>query len=138
MNYQLKKLTAVTTYSSIYDENDLFQAMQERAINIRPNDNLTQTLPDAYFFLTGRNGSLQDVVSVIFPCALVPLPQRRCRLSTKLCCDGQVGKKTWFGSLIWRCKIIAWNAPAENLNVKTNRTYRFTKYKLKPSVSKTV
>ena len=33
---------------------------------------------------------------------------------------------------VWRYKIVAWNEQAKNLNVETNRVYRFDHVKMNP------
>ena len=75
-------------------------------------------------------------MGVIFPAYLFLFCNSNAGLVQSIIVVDELAKR--LGSLIWHYKITAWNAAAENLNVKTNRTYRFTKYKLKSSVAETV
>ena len=34
---------------------------------------------------------------------------------------------------VWRYKIVAWDEQAKNLNIETNRVYRFEHFKMKPA-----
>ena len=75
-------------------------------------------------------------MGVIFPAYLFLFCNSNAGLVESIIVVDELAKR--LGSLIWHYKITAWNAAAENLNVKTNRTHRFTKYKLKASAAKTV
>ena len=99
------------------------------------SDDLVQTNLGIYFPQAVRNGSLNGVVSVILPSRLFLYPNGDAGLLQNFVVLDELAKK--LGSSIWRYNITAWNEQAENLNVMTNRTYRFYKYKLKLSVSKT-
>ena len=89
------------------------------------------TMSDAYFPQVVWNGTLDGIVSVILPSRLFLYPNGDAGLVQSFIVLDEMEK--WLVSSIWHYKITAWNEQAENLNVMRNRTYHFSKYKLKPT-----
>ena len=94
-----------------------------------------QTDSDVYFPQAIQNGLLDGVMSILLPLCSFTYPNGDAGLVEIFIVLDELAKR--LGSPIWHNKLTSWNEQAENLNVSANRTYRFSKYKLKLSVSKT-
>ena len=78
---------------------------------------------------------LEGVVSILLPSRSFLYPNGDTGFVQSFIVLDELAKS--LGSSIWCYKITAWNTQADNLNMIINRTYHFSKHKLKPLVSKT-
>ena len=104
------------------------------SLSIGSNEDFSKTTPDVYFPQVMRNGMLEGIESNILHSWSFLYPNGYAGLMQNFIVLDELAKR--LGSSIWHYKINTWNLQAGNLNVMTNRTYRFFKYTLKPFVSK--